>query len=198
MPGFDAIRDVSQTLEEFLTEQLAGLSTPPPIAQVHDLVEPPTGAPPVLTLFLYDVVEDASARNRPPLRTPVQSGGQQRVTAAKPPMTLLLRYMMTPWAEDRLTEHRMIGRTVQSLYDHATLSGPQLAGGLAAGDEVLRFTLQPIALEDRARVWDAINQPYRLSVNYEVRVVHIAPELSESIPGVTEQIVQPARIEVIA
>jgi hypothetical protein len=28
-------------------------------------------------------------------------------------------------------------------------------------------------LEDRARVWSAIGQPYRLSVNYEVRVVDI-------------------------
>ena len=32
-------------------------------------------------------------------------------------------------------------------------------------------------LEDRARVWWAIGQPYRLSVNYEVRVVDIDAEM---------------------
>jgi hypothetical protein len=31
----------------------------------------------------------------------------------------------------------------------------------------------PLTLEDRARVWYAIQKPYRLSVNYQVRVVNL-------------------------
>jgi hypothetical protein len=42
----------------------------------------------------------------------------------------------------------------------------------------LRVSLAPMQLEDRARVWWAIGQPYRLSVNYEVRVVDIDAEIS--------------------
>jgi uncharacterized protein DUF4255 len=194
VPNYEAIGDVSRTLEAFLTAQLTALPGPP-IAQLHDLAAPPSTSPPVLTLFLYDVVEDGSARNRPPTRTPVQIGGQQRVTVAKPSMTLILRYMVTAWAADRVSEHRMIGRAIQSFYDHATLSGPQLVGTLANTSEALRLTLAPITLEERALVWDAINQPYRLSVNYEVRVIHIDSELALDLPGVTEAIVQPARVE---
>ena len=46
-------------------------------------------------------------------------------------MALLLRYMLTPWSGDRLTDHKLLGRTFQVLYDGAILSGPQLQGGLA-------------------------------------------------------------------
>jgi hypothetical protein len=200
VPNYEAIGDVSRTLETFLTAQLAALAPPPPapVAQLHDLVTPPSGSPPVLTLFLYDIVEDSTARNRPPVRTPQQVAGQQRVKVAKPSVTLILRYMMTAWAGNRVSEHRIIGRVIQSLYDFSTLSGPQLLGSLASSNEALKLTLSPIALEDRARVWDAIKQPYRLSVNYEIRVVHIDSEQSSDVPGVVEQIVQPARIEVIA
>jgi len=196
VPNYEVIGDVSRTLEAFLTAQL-GVLPGPPIAQLHDLASPPGSSPPLLTLFLYDIVEDGSARNAPAVRTPIQVGGHQRVTSAKPRMALVLRYMLTAWANDRVSEHRMIGRAIQSLYDHAALSGPQLLGTLASTPEALKLTLSPISLEDRARVWDAIDQPYRLSVNYEVRVVHIDPELSETTPGVTEQVVQPARVEVV-
>jgi hypothetical protein len=199
VPNYEAIGDVSRTLETFLTSQLAALAPPPPapIAQLHDLVLPPSGNPPILTLFLYDIVEDGMARNRPPTRTPFQVGGHQRVKVGKPSMTLTLRYMMTAWAGSRVSEHRMIGRVVQSLYDFSTLSGPELLGSLATSNEALKLTLSPISLEDRARVWDAIRQPYRLSVNYEVRVVHIDSQAATEVPGVVEQVTQPARVEVI-
>ena len=200
MPNFEAIGDVSRTLETLLTNQLATLAppTPAPTAQLHDLVVPPSGSPPVLTLFLYDIAEDGSARNRPPSRTPVQIAGQQRITIAKPPVALVLRYMMTAWAGNRLSEHRIIGRVIQSLYDFTTLTGPQLLGSLANTREALKLTLSPIALEERAQVWEAIRQTYRLSVNYEVRVVHIDSELSTDVPAVVEQVVQPALAKVVA
>ena len=196
MANYEAIGDVSRTLEAFLTTQLGALPGPP-VAQLHDLAAPPSSSPPVLTVFLYDVVEDGSARNRAPGRTPVQVAGHQRVTVVKPPLALILRYMLTAWAADRVSEHRMIGRAIQSFHDHPTLSGPQLVGTLAATDDALRLTLAPISLHERAVVWDAINQPYRLSVNYEIRVVRIDAELAADVPGVREAIVEPARVEVL-
>ena len=197
MPNFEAIGDVSRTLEQFLTNELLALAppNPAPVAQLHDLVTPPSGTPPVLTLFLYDIVEDGSARNRPLVRTPVQTAGHQRVVSKKPPAALILRYMMTAWAGDRVTEHRIMGRVIQAFYERATLSGPLLLNSLADTTEALHMTLSPIALDDRARVWEAIQKTYRLSINYEVRVVHIDSEYSRSLPAVTEQLVQPALVE---
>ncbi len=197
MPNYEAIGDASRTLEAFLTAQLGALPGPP-LAQLHDLAPPPGTSPPVLTVFLYDIVEDGSARNRAPVRTAVQSGGQQRVVVARPSMTLIARYMLTAWAADRVSEQRIIGRAIQSFYDFPALSGPQLLGSLANTTEALKLMLAPITLEDRAAVWEAIKQPYRLSVNYEVRVVHIDTEVSSDVPGVTEVVVQPARAEVVS
>ena len=88
----------------------------------------------------------------------------------------------------------MIGRVLQAFFDHPVLSGSQLVGSLANTNEALKLTLSPIALEDRAQVWEAIKLPYRLSINYEVRVVHIDPELADDVPGVVEAIAQPGEV----
>jgi hypothetical protein len=48
-------------------------------------------------------------------------------------------------------------------------------------------SLSPIELEDRARVWTAIGQTYRLSVNYEVRVVNVDAETEVGIVPVRER-----------
>ena len=91
----------------------------------------------------------------------------------KQPLGLCLHYMVTAWGGDRDTEQQILGRVMQVLYDDAIIDGPELAGALAGTPTELRVSLSPMQLEDRARVWWAIGQPYRLSVNYEVRVVDI-------------------------
>lgn len=183
MPDFAVIADVSLTLQNVLTGALAVL-TPAPVAQVHDLQDPIALAPPTLTLFLFDALEDASARNRPRARGVAAPGS---VTSTKPPMALLLRYLLTPWSPDRLTDHQILGRAMQALYDGAILSGPQLAGGLAGTDQALKITLTPLSLEERTRVWNAVQQPYRLSVAYEVRVVNLDSEVVDHLHPVASR-----------
>ena len=62
---------------------------------------------------------------------------------------------------------------MQALYDEAILGGTMLLGGLQGSTDTLKITLIPLTLEDRSRVWYAIQKPYRLSVNYEIRVVNL-------------------------
>jgi len=81
--------------------------------------------------------------------------------------------MVTAWGGDRHTEQRLLGRVLQILYDDANLDGPVLAGVLAGSAEQVHVSLAPLRLQDRAQVWWAIGQTYRLSVNYEVRVANI-------------------------
>jgi hypothetical protein len=102
-------------------------------------------------------------------------------------MALLLRYLLTPWGGDRLTEHRMLARAMQVLYDHAILSGPDLRGNLAGTDQALKITLSPLTLDERSRVWFAVQRPYRLSASYEVRVVNLDPETVEQFTPVTRR-----------
>jgi hypothetical protein len=99
-------------------------------------------------------------------------------------MALLLRYLLTAWSGNRLTDHMILGRAMQVLYDGAILSGPDLQGSLAGTDGALKITLAPLSLEERTRVWHAVQKPYRLSVSYEVRVVNLDTEQQDLLTPV--------------
>ena len=189
---FRVIADVSRTLEAFITNGLSVLVPPPaPGAEVHDLAPGviPTN-PARLTLFLFEVVEDPSMRNRPPVRTDIAAPPPPTTLVSKPPMALLLRYLMTPWSGDRFTDHQILGRTLQILYDGAILSGTDLQGTtLQNTDVALKLTLAPLTLEERARVFYSVQRPYRLSLTYDVRVVNLATQTSQlRVPVATREV----------
>ncbi|PPK67158.1 DUF4255 domain-containing protein [Actinokineospora auranticolor] len=169
MGDFGVVADVSTIVVDTLNRALVGLSPDPPTAELNDLSEPVQIDKPKLTVFLYEVAEDPTSRNRPPVRALPPDAP----TSRKPPMALLLRYLITPWGGDQLTQHRMIGRALQVFYDEAILSGAELSGSLAGSTEALHFTLTPLTLDQKSWIWYAIQKPYRLSLNYEVRVVNL-------------------------
>ncbi len=188
MPDFDVISDVSATLRKALDDALAGTPLAGTIVQVDNLADGIATSPPRLTVFLYELAEDPSQRNRPHRRIDV--GGTYQVR--KPPMPLLLRYLITAWAGDMATEQSLLGRTLQVLYDGAILAGAQLQGSLGGTDEAVKVTLVPLTLEEKSRVWYAIQKPYRLSLNYEVRVIDLDPTSFDTAAPVTTRILEPA------
>lgn len=167
MADYGVISDVSNSLVTLLNQDLGK----PPLngrAVLDDL----SGAAPAgltLTVTLYEILEDGPSRNRP---RPQQPAGTA-VLSKKPPMALRLHYLLTPWGGDSVTEQQILGRAMQALYDDAILAGTDLLGGLQGSIDTLKVTLIPLTLEDRSRVWYAIQKPYRLSVNYEIRVVNL-------------------------
>jgi hypothetical protein len=195
VPDYSVIADVSLTLQTVLTSAYVPLDpAAPPVAEISDLQGNIATNPARMTIFLFETVEDPSAKNRPrsrpapppPPPAPPAGGFYLR----KPPLALLLRYMLTPWSGDRLTDHKLVGRTLQFLYDGAILSGPQLQGGLAGTDQALKVTLSPLTLEERARVWYAIEKPYRLSLTYEVRVVNLDAVTVQTVVPVNNRVTQ--------
>lgn len=172
MANYTVIEAVSRALQRVLTEALAAVGgAVPPTAVLHNLRPPPGGQPPVLTLFLYEVSEDPTVRNRDPMRQLEPFNGGQRYRVTRPPLGLELRYLVTAWANDRNTEQLMIGRTMQSLYQRQVRRGADLDPQLDL--PLLSITLAPLTLEERTRVWWSIQQPYQLSLNYEVRLVDV-------------------------
>ena len=195
MGDFNVIGDVSSIIVETLTDALRPLGgNPPPTALLSDLTDPISTNPPVLTVFLYEIAEDGPSRNRAPLRTE-PAGPAGHVVARKPPMALLLRYLLTAWGGDQITQHRMLGRALQALYDNAILSGPQLRGSLAAGTDALHLTLTQITLDQKSWVWFALQKPYRLSLNYEVRVVNLESTVDIAMRPVLSRSLVPARVQ---
>jgi len=189
MADHGVLGDVSTTLRDLLTGALSTLQPQPsPVARVHDLLGTIPTDPPSLTVFLYEISEDPSAKNRPPRRV----GAPPNWSVRPAPLALVLRYMLTPWSGDRLTDQQILGRAMQAMHDHAILSGPQLRGGLVGTADSLKIALSPITLEERTRIWHAVEKQYRISATYNVRVVSIDSEVEKLLTPVAERVLDSA------
>jgi hypothetical protein len=180
MADFRVIADVSSSLQTLLDAALVPLGV---AAKLHDLGTPVPTNPPILTIFLYEVSEDAASRNRPDVRRVV---GPNAISVERAPMALLLKYLITPWSGDAATDHRILGRSMQVLYDNAIVADTQLQGSLANTSDTLKITITPLSMEERAKVWYAVQRTYRLSSAYEVRVVNLDSSRRETRPAVRE------------
>jgi Pvc16 N-terminal domain len=165
------IYDVSLTLRSFINEQAAAVFPGGGTADLNDLSDPTVKASslPPLSIFLFEIMEDASARNEPRVRQTQNN----TVVIKKPPMAIQLNYLFTPWTGNPQTDQQILGRLLQLFYEQAILSGPVLQGQLAGTTTALKVTLHTLTLEERTRIWLALTRPYRTSLSYGVRVVNI-------------------------
>jgi len=119
-----------------------------------------------LSIYLYRIVEDASTKNQ----FPVQGNGAQ---LRQPPLSLDLFYLVTPLVGEPREQQIVLGKAMQVFYERAILEGSDLLGTLADSGEELTIILNPVSLEEGARVWQALEMSYRLSVCYTVRVAMV-------------------------
>jgi hypothetical protein len=179
VPDSNVIRDVSLTLKTFINNGAADILQPQ-IADLSDLSDA-TLTPPALSIFLFELMEDPSARNLPLVRQTQKNP----VVIQKPPMALQLNYLFTPWTTNFETDQQLLGRVMQLFYEQAILSGPVLQGVLAGSAISLKVTLHALTLEERTRVWLALTRPYRTSLSYGVRVVNIDVTRSQTAASIT-------------
>jgi Pvc16 N-terminal domain len=130
----------------------------------------------LLSIYLYRIVEDPHMKNG---GTVTGTGAKQR----QRPLALDLFYLVTPLLKAPRDQQIVLGKVMRVLYDHPTLDGADLAGSLAGSGEAMRVILNPLSLEEIARVWQALEISYRLSVCYTVRVA--------MLDSTREQFVQP-------
>ena len=57
--------------------------------------------------------------------------------------------------------------------DHSILRGADLQGILQGTPDQLRVVLETLSLEDMSLVWDALSEPYQLSVSYMIQLASI-------------------------
>jgi hypothetical protein len=119
-----------------------------------------------LSIYLYRIIENAATKNQ----FPVQGNGAQ---LRKPPLTLDLLYLVTPLVGLPRDQQIILGKVMQVFYDRAILQGADLTGSLATAGEEIRVILNPVALEETTRVWQAMEMSYRLSMVYLVRVAMV-------------------------
>lgn len=174
MADYTVIADVGQTLLDLLKESMQDLVSPASIILASP-GEIQAGDNPRLSLFLYQVVENAHLKNQERLALNAD-------TLAYPPLTLDLYYMLTAYGapaiadktQRSIDEHKVLGRAMRVLYDNAVVKGSMLRGSLAGTDEELRLSLNSAGAEDLRALWGTFqDKPYRVSACYVVTPVRI-------------------------
>ena len=173
MSDYSVLSAVSSSLLTLLTNNISNALTVPLNVPVQ-LFSPPemdkVGQVPGISLWLYKVSRMAEMLNEPPER-------KSATQMARTPLPVLLHYLVTPMATDPLTRQTLLGRVLQVFNDHSILRGADLQGVLQNTTEQLRVNLEALTLEELSLVWDALGEPYQLSVTYLVQVAKIDSDL---------------------
>lgn len=173
MSHYTALRATSRALQSLLKAEITD-STDPQLKTVEVFLyspktmreKPKSG----ISVWLYRVNRDPDTLNREPQR--ISPSHLRRL-----PVPLTLHYLITPMLPETEDEQALLGKIVQVLSDHAVMGGAQLGTVLTADDTELRIVLDSLSLEELARVWDVLKEPYQLSVCYVVQVVAIDSDL---------------------
>src|SRR5215831_17682014 len=183
MSDASVISDVSETLRSILDAHLNPTAPPAPGSP------PGVGAPVTVTvdnpqraagedlrvnLYLYHIVQDESRRNTGP-RLPI-ARTPNSATFVPEPLPLKLYYMVTAFAPDGRTEHRLIGESIQALYTNRILDPATLRGGLATSPikpDHIQLVLLNQDLETLHRIWGNFQEALRPSITYEVEGIFL-------------------------
>ena len=190
--SFTAVNEVTRALRMLLHSQLAQVSA----SAVVTLLPPGADLPVVsgVNLYLYRVVESPASKNRP------WPGDRATPPSSRPALGLELSYLLTPLgtrpddASFQLGDdaHTMLGVAMLTLQENRVLNDVHIPGFdadtvlppyLLNSFEQVKVTLAPTNLEDLSKIWAAINQPYRLSVAYDVSLVQLTPATPPPING---------------
>lgn len=177
MSDYKAIADVGETLIELLRDKMEDFGVARESIVLFSPGEIDSNDDIRLSLFLYQVIENAHLRNQ-------EMQVRDPKTLTFPPLTLELYYMLTSHAssgeQDKtarsLDEHRVLGRAMSILYDNAVLKGSVLRGNLDENEE-LHITITSLGFEDLTHIWTTFpNKPFRPSICYVVTPVRIDSE----------------------
>jgi hypothetical protein len=180
----DVIWRASDRLRTLLWETAFGGNTGPLLDNADQIVldaptDPTAAANGRLSIWLYRVLENEFQKNQPP-------GWAARADRlVPPPLALSLFYLLTPLGTTEDRRQQVLGAAMRALHDNAIVP---LRDPLAQMvHEELHIGLCRLTLEETARVYEALQAPYRLSVCYEIRTVHLASTRRLDAPRVRDR-----------
>ena len=123
----------------------------------------------ILGLYLYDIREESDV-TQPPF---IQKG---RVQLQKPPRPYGLYYMVFINGSSQMglkapDIQKIIGRVAQIVNDNSSVLPNQLQSWITTQEPPIVLSQAKISLEEKVRVWQAINKPYQISLFYKAAPV---------------------------
>lgn len=183
MADYPIIADVSAHMVRILREKMC----PEPIPSPNNIaVTSPAeqDADYILGLYLYDIREEGEV-SVPRLA----SVGRTRLR--RPPRPYGLYYMLFINGSSQMglkagDTQKILGRAAQIVNDGGSVNPCRLQSWLESEEPPIIFTPAKISLDDKVRVWSAINKPYQVSLFYRAAPVFLSSEITEDPPRVTE------------
>ena len=126
----------------------------------------------IVGLYLYDIVEDLQVSS-PRF---VERG---RAELSKPPRPYALYYMVFINGSSQMglkapDIQKIIGRVAQIVNDHSSVRPNELQTYLTTEEPPIVLSQAKISLEEKVRVWQAINKPYQISLFYKAAPVFLS------------------------
>ena len=81
---------------------------------------------------------------------------------------------------------KIIGRIAQIVNDNSSVYPQQLQPWLDEGEPPIVLSQAKMTLEEKVRVWQAINKPYEISLFYKAAPVFLSSEIVVEPPRVSE------------
>jgi hypothetical protein len=130
-----------------------------------------------LSVWLYRITENEFVKNMPAPPEPDPRHG--RIS----PLALDLSYLITPFTTSGENDQVLLGKSMQVMHDNGIVYVRDQLNDVV--DEI-RVVFCRLALEEVTRIWEALQEPYRLSVCYLVRVVRVDSTRLDEAPPVLE------------
>ncbi|GAA4547931.1 DUF4255 domain-containing protein [Amycolatopsis samaneae] len=112
-----------------------------------------------VSLWLYRITENEFLKNVP-----------APDPARMSPLAVDLHYLITPFTGNAENDQVLLGKVLQAFHENSSVYVSRAADRVI--DEI-RIVLCRLPLEEVTRIWEALQEPYRLSVCYLVRVIEI-------------------------
>ena len=163
------IVDVDNALLNLLRENLT-----PEVIQNPDaigLCSPDEKGDMLLGLHLYDIRENEEVRVNE--RINLEAGRQKN-----PPAYFTLCYMITAYSSADIKfrageDHKILNRVLQTFHENPILDASTYAPTMKAEEMNLRIHIANLSTEEKQRMWNFPNHPYRASLFYRVAPVEV-------------------------
>lgn len=183
MADYPIIADVSNYIVRTLRKKMC----PEPIPSPNNIeVSSPADQDVdyILGLYLYDIKEEGEVA----FPTYLPSG---RVRLQKTPRPYSLYYMVFINGSSQMglkapDIQKILGRVAQIVNDNNSVRPDELQTWLETQEPPITLSQAKISLEEKVRVWQAINKPYQVSLFYKAAPVFLSSEVVIDTPRVVD------------
>lgn len=183
MADYTIIADVSAYIVKTLREKMC----PEPVPSPNNIeISSPASQDVdyIVGLYLYEIKEESQIA-----RPPVVDRG--KIQLLQPPRPYSLYYMVFINGSSQMglkapDIQKIIGRVAQIVNDNSSVRPQELQPWLDGSEPPIVLSQAKMALEEKVRVWQAINKPYEISLFYKAAPVFLSSEVVVEPPRVSD------------